>query len=165
MLALIDPRRAIAMPNVRFAGFAVVLALALPSPIRADADPGARLVERLQAFLAGASRNDAAVHERFWAEDLVYTSSSGERFGKTEIMQGLSDAPPGDPSERPSYRGEDVDVRMLDGAAVVTFRLVAEMPGGSVQAYFNTGVFRRDNGQWRAFAWQATRIPENGEAQ
>jgi len=156
-----------AVPDLRIAGLGLAIALLLAPVSGADGgqDPTSGLTERLHAFLAGASRNDAAVHERFWAEDLVYTSSSGERFGKTEIMQDLSDAQPTDPSERPSYRGEEVDVRVLDGVAVVTFRLIAEMPGGSVRAYFNTGVFRRDEGQWRAFAWQATRIPENGEAQ
>ena len=32
------------------------------------------LTGMLNEFLAGASINDAAAHDRFWAEDLVYTS-------------------------------------------------------------------------------------------
>ena len=44
------------------------------------ADDDAQLRLLLNEFLAGASVNDVAMHERFWAEDLVYTSSGGERF-------------------------------------------------------------------------------------
>jgi hypothetical protein len=28
--------------------------------------------------------------------------------------------------------------------------------------YFNTGTFRKRDGEWRAVAWQATRIPSEG---
>src|SRR6476619_5826110 len=33
----------------------------------------------LSVFLTGASHNDAAIHDRFWADDLIYTRSSGIR--------------------------------------------------------------------------------------
>jgi hypothetical protein len=149
------------MPLTRLSSLAVVLALTLPSPGSADEDAAAGLIDRLHAFLDGASRNDAAVHDRFWAEDLVYTSSAGERFGKAEIMQGLADAPAVDAAALPRYRGEDVHVEFERDFAVVTFRLVADLPDGARAQYFNTGVFRRSDGQWRAFAWQATRIPDD----
>ena len=42
------------------------------------------LTKLLHEFLAGASRDDAAMHDRFWAEDLIYTGSSGRRIGKDE---------------------------------------------------------------------------------
>jgi hypothetical protein len=35
---------------------------------------------------ADESRNDAAAHERFWAEELIYTGSSGKRIGKADIL-------------------------------------------------------------------------------
>lgn len=147
------------MPLYRLSSLALVLALTLPSPGSADEDAAAGLIDRLHAFLDGASRNDAAVHDRFWAEDLVYTSSAGERFGKAEIMQGLADAPPVDAAALPRYRGEDVHVELERGLAVVTFRLVADLPDGARAQYFNTGVFRRTSDGWKAFTWQATRIP------
>ena len=56
----------------------------------AEGPDTAELNRMLNECLAGASVNDAAAHDRFWAEDLIYTSSNGERFGKAEIMQGLS---------------------------------------------------------------------------
>lgn len=31
------------------------------------------LTKLLNDFLAGAGRNDVAMHDRFWADDLIYT--------------------------------------------------------------------------------------------
>lgn len=132
----------------------------------AGADPDEReLRELLDAFMAGASANDADVHDRFWAEDLVYTSSSGERFGKTRIMEGLAGA--GTADEEPSvvYSARDVDVRLFGELAVITFQLVAVEPsraqaGEDTRYFFNTGVFEKRDGRWRAVAWQATRAAE-----
>lgn len=115
------------------------------------------LRQLLDEFLAGASVNDAAVHDHFWAEDLVYTSSAGERFGKARIMQGLSDSDAPTSQASPTYAARDTQIRVFDDTAVITFRLIAEMPDVEPQQYFNTGVFRRHNGQWQAIAWQATR--------
>jgi len=121
------------------------------------------LHELLDAFLAGASENDIETHDRFWAEDLVYTSSAGERRGKPEIMARLANAPTSPTQPLPSYRGEDVAIRVFGDLAVITFRLVAEFPDGDVGQYFNTGVFRRSDGNWKAFTWQATEIPKTTE--
>lgn len=115
--------------------------------------------ELLDAFLAGASTNDIEVHDRFWAEDLVYTGSNGQRRGKPETMAGLAAASAADVAKRPTYRGEDVNIRVFDDLAVVTFKLVAETAGETTGEYFNTGVFQQRDGQWKAFTWQATRIP------
>lgn len=120
------------------------------------------LVALLDEFLAGASRNDIAVHQRFWSDDLVYTSSSGERFGKADIissMQGAGADETGAPAME--YGREALLVRVYDDMAVITFRLVgthqAEPP--TVVRFYNTGVFLLRDGQWRAIAWQATKIP------
>jgi hypothetical protein len=141
-------------------------ALLLAGATAAAAGPSAderQLTALLHDFLAGASRAEAAAHERFWDEDLVYTSSAGERFGKAEILDGLRAA-----AESPdatdaaaattTYRAEDIRVRVYGDAAVVAFRLVGEDAAGGVMQYFNTGTFLRRAGEWRAVAWQATRI-------
>ena len=72
-------------------------AYAQTSPVATDAD---EITKMLNEFLSGASRNDASVHDRFWAEDVIYTGSTGKRRGKTEIMNDVRSAPapkPGDP--------------------------------------------------------------------
>lgn len=113
----------------------------------------------LDAFLAGASRGDVVVHERFWDDDLVYTSSAGTRTDKQSILDSMAGT---EPTDNPSlvYSAENVDIRVYGEFAVVAFVLVAtpqsETEDASINYYFNTGTFREQDGQWRAIAWQAT---------
>jgi ketosteroid isomerase-like protein len=138
--------------------FCGVLGLVLA--ITARADDRDALAEMLDWFLATVT--EPATHERFWADDLVYTSSDGSRFGKAAILEGLGDDGP--VAEGPAYAATEVDIRMYGDTAVLAFRLVAS-PGGKAGSqeermeYFNTGTFLKRDGEWRAVAWQATRIP------
>lgn len=135
----------------------LALCLGWPAPaFTAEADE-AELRALLGSFLDGASRSDRATHARFWAEDLVYTSSAGLRFGKAAILDGLPPEPTPGPAR---YGAEDVNVRIEGDIAVVTFRLVATVDEDSRDTFFNTGVFRKKDGEWRAFTWQATREAE-----
>ncbi len=125
-----------------------------------EAPAAVELTALLKAFLDGASRNDIAVHERFWADELIYTGSSGRRVGKADILRELRAAPstkPGDPL--PVYSAEEVHVQQYGDTAVVTFRLVARTPGHADASYYNTGTFVRRQGVWQVIAWQATRRP------
>lgn len=138
---------------------ALSLVAAWVSTAGAGDDETARLSALLDAFLAGASINDIGAHQRFWADDLVYTSSAGSRFGKADIIDGIraAEAESAD-AEAAVYSAEDVDIRVYGVAAVVAFRLVGTS-AGTVQQYYNTGTFLKRDGEWRAVAWQATRIP------
>lgn len=135
----------------------VLLMLAPLAAHSAVADEQAELERTLHAFLAGA--NEREVHETFWAEDLIYTGSSGARFGKAAILAGFDEVPETDEAV-PTYGGEDVTIRVYGELAVVTFRLTADQDGVRIGEYFNTGVFRKEGETWKAFTWQATRIPE-----
>ena len=132
----------------------ILAAMLMHSAVASDVD---EITALLQDFLANSHRE--AAHERFWAEDLVYSSSSGLRFGKAEIMEGF------DASEEPqvTYSGEEVDVRLYGDTAVVAFKLVGRptdtASGAEVLYYFNTGTFLKRDGVWRVVAWQATKIP------
>ncbi|HEU0175480.1 MAG TPA: nuclear transport factor 2 family protein [Blastocatellia bacterium] len=143
---------------------ALMLALNLQAQTAPDADELTRL---LKEFLAGASRNDSATHDRFWAEDLIYTSSSGRRIGKADIMRDVRSAPapkPGDPTT--TYAAEDIRIQQYGDVAIVAFRLVGktEKDGKSVVAnYLNNGTFLKRNGKWQAVSWQATKMPRSGE--
>lgn len=147
------------MNVVRTRLLATALALVAQGAPAAVADDHAELERLLHAFLAAA--NERPIHETFWAEDLIYTSSSGERFGKPEILAGF-DEPDAEGPSPPSYGAEDVTVRVMDDLAVITFRLTADEAGKRVGEFFNTGVFRRAGDSWAAFTWQATRIPDGG---
>ncbi|NBC26498.1 MAG: DUF4440 domain-containing protein [Bacteroidetes bacterium] len=113
----------------------------------------------LNEFLDGASSNDTEMHDRFWAEDLVYTGSAGNRITKEDIMTGLDEAEQPAEGETPRYGAEDVQIKVYYDAAIVAFRLTADAIDGRTE-YYNTGTFLKRDGVWRAVAWQATRIPE-----
>lgn len=145
------------------------LLLAFAGGLRAETAPdSATLTKLLQDFLAGAGRNDAAMHDRFWADDLVYTSSSGRRMGKADIMKEVrADGAPKSDEPPTVYTAEDIRIQQYGDTAIVAFRLVAtadEKGKPTVNLYLNTGTFLRRNGEWRAVAWQATVLPKKEEA-
>jgi ketosteroid isomerase-like protein len=149
-------------------GRALVIATALwiATPRFAPCQPAeeaAKIEALLAAFLAGASRNDAAVHDRFWAESLVYTRSTGRRIGKTEIMKEVRAAPPAGPGvSHTRYSAEDVRIQQFGDTAVVTFRLQGRSEADGREElveFLNTGTLAKREGRWQAVAWQATRVP------
>lgn len=146
----------------RFAAVLAGLLFAAGSAIAAAPDSVA-LSTLLTRFLDGAGRNDVAMHERFWADDLIYTGSSGRRIGKPQLMRDVREAPaarPEDPVTR--YTAEEVRIQQYGASAIVAFRLVATTvtpDSTSVGRYLNTGFFLKRKGEWRAAGWQATKVP------
>ena len=128
----------------------------------ATAPAAAELTKLLNEFLAGASRNDVAAHERFWADDLIYTRSAGLRVGKAEILENARSGPAAAAAQPTAYSAEDIRIQQYGDTAIVAFRLVGTEGSGDsavVTNYLNTGTFVRRNGEWRAVAWQSTRVP------
>jgi len=138
-----------------------------PGALASDADD---LTAMLHEFLAGASVGDIFAHDKFWSEDLVYTSSNGTRTNKAAIIEGMGQAVDADDSDDsgPSviYTGEDVQVDVYGTTAIVAFKLVGTPQGddgAAVAYYFNTGTFLKRDGAWQVVAWQATKIPDEEE--
>ena len=120
------------------------------------ADDKAELTALLSEFLDGATRNDAAIHNKYWADELIYTSSGGTRFGKAELMQSVTSRGLLKAEEIDTvYDSEDVRIMQHGDTAVVAFVLVARA-GVDTKRYLNSGTFVRRNGQWQAVNWQAT---------
>src|SRR5256885_15429973 len=142
------------------------IAPALPAQTAPDA---AELTKLLQDFLAGASKNDIAMHDRFWADELVYTSALGRRKGKADIMRELREETKATPKPEEGtavYTAEDIRVQQYGDTAIVAFRLVANIDKAgtkTVANYFNTGTFLKRNGKWQGIAWQATAVPKASE--
>lgn len=134
---------------------------ALPAP---DAP---ELTALLKEFLAGASRNDLAIHERFWADDLIYTASAGRRIGKADILREVRAESASPPVGEPTiYSAEDIRIQQYGSTAIVAFRLVGTTKRGDkteVANYLNTGTFLKRDGRWQAVSWQATKMPPAGE--
>lgn len=147
----------------------LLLACCVVLPAWAGEAPDAEeLTVLLHEFMTGASKNDLKAHDRFWSDDLVYTSSTGDRYGKQDIIDALVEALDADEQGADvTYLAENIRVQQYGDAAVIAFRLIgvthdAEDSGRPrVDNYFNTGTFIRHDGDWRAVAWQATRIPDD----
>lgn len=143
----------------------VLILLALTCGRCAETAPDApELTQLLQDFLAGAGRNDAAVHDRFWADDLIYTASAGRRIGKADILREVrEEGPPKPGDETTVFTAEDIRIQQYGDTAIVAFRLVGttDKEGKkTITHYLNTGTFLKRDGKWRAVAWQATKMPE-----
>lgn len=135
----------------------------LPGQALADDHSGAvehEVTQTLERFLYGASVNDAAIHDSFWAEDLVYTSSSGHRFGKPDLMEGVHES--GEIEEADVeiwYEAEDIATKTVGETVILTFTLVAMPAAGNdepVQRFFNSGVLVQMDDRWQALNWHAT---------
>ncbi|HEY4282401.1 MAG TPA: nuclear transport factor 2 family protein [Chthoniobacterales bacterium] len=145
-------------------------ALASPSGVTAassSAPDGAELTQLLKDFLAGASRNDIALHERFWADDVIYTSSSGKRRGKADILSDVrkESATPAT-NEKTVFSAEEIRIQQYGDTAIVAFRLVGTTTkAGKTETlrYLNTGTFLKRNDKWQVVAWQATKMPVDAE--
>jgi ketosteroid isomerase-like protein len=136
-------------------------AIQSPSP----APDAAELTQLLKDFLAGASKNDIAAHERFWAEDLIYTSSFGKRRGKADILRDVKSENSSTPasSEQTTFTAEDVRIQQYDTTAIVAFKLVGTTVKDSKvekSYYLNTGTFLKRDNKWQVVAWQATKMSD-----
>jgi len=118
----------------------------------------------VREFLAHVG--DPAMHDRFWADDLMYTSAGGVFRTKAQILASMkgqsagSAAPSKDAAE--SYSAEDMTVHDFGTMAVAAFRLVRHAAGKD-ESFRNTGTFLFRNGKWQVVGWQATRIAEKTE--
>src|SRR6267143_3075631 len=90
-----------------------LLSLSMMCGLRAQIAPdAAELTKLLKDFLTGAGRNDAAMHERFWADDLIYTASAGRRVGKADILREVrGEGPPKPGGEITVYNAEEIRIQ------------------------------------------------------
>ncbi|MFL6468452.1 MAG: YybH family protein [Pyrinomonadaceae bacterium] len=128
------------------------------------APDSAELTHLLNEFLAGAGKNDAVMHDRFWADDLIYTRSAGVRTNKEELMKGVRSAPPKREGDSTTvYTAEDIRILQYGNTAVVAFKLVSNTTKAdgtkTTGNNLNTGTFVKRKGEWRAVAWQSTVVP------
>jgi len=150
--------------NVRFTIPLLVVLFSVSAAAQTAAD-APELSKLLNEFLAATT--DPAMHERFWADDLIYTRSAGRRISKSEVLRDVRSAPspqPGDP--KTVYSAEDIRIQQYGDTAVVAFRLVGttiSAAGTQVARFLNSGTFVRRNGKWQVVNWQSTRIPRTEE--
>ncbi len=145
--------------SVVLAAFFALCSGPLAQAQQEDAKTTKEITELLVDFLT--HNEQRAVHDRFWAPDLIYTSSAGKVSKKPDIMKSMdadNDAKTAsDKGPKATYAAEDIVVRAYGNMAALTFRLVANNPDGNKAYYRNSGTFLRRNGKWQAVTWQATK--------
>jgi hypothetical protein len=124
------------------------------------------VLEALEAFLAAAASGDKKVFESFFADDVIYTGSSGARMDKAAVMKSIG-ARLGN-GAKVAYRAEDITVHPYDNTVIVNFRMAVdgEHRGRRETLYFrNTGTFLKLRGKWQVVAWHATQaMPDGAES-
>jgi Domain of unknown function (DUF4440) len=132
----------------------------------------AEITMLLNDFLKPGSNDKAETHERFWADDLVYTSAMGVVRSKADILKsfkpsdakpaaGSTTAAPAAPTAPTVFSAEDIVVRPYSAngdVAALTFRLVTREANGATTYYRNSGTFLWRGGRWQAVTWQATKV-------
>jgi Domain of unknown function (DUF4440) len=155
-------------PARRFLLLSVLSCLVAPSAAYAAEENPQRtrteIAAMLTTFLTPAVNNSSAGHERFWADDLVYTSSKGKVMSKADIMKSFAGDSQGEAGKKanpgPVFSAEDILVRPYGDMAALTFRLVEHDPDGKISYFRNSGTFLLRKGKWQAITWQATRVAE-----
>ena len=123
-----------------------------------------QVTERVRNFLANVPKNDPAVFQDFFADDVIYTRAVGVTIAKADIIKNIDVRAANEPQA--TYEADDFTVHPYGETAVVNFRLIMHNTenGKASTAYFrNTGTFLKRNGKWQAVAWQATRVPETSK--
>src|SRR6266568_5942278 len=114
-----------------------ICAVLLPL-LSAAADTGTEIASLLDEFLAKV--DDPAMHDRFWADDLVYVGAGGAVRSKAEIMKSVTEeaakakADSAKKDDSASYKAEDVKIRQYGDVCVLNFRLAAS--SGNTTSYY-----------------------------
>jgi hypothetical protein len=140
----------------------ILVITALSAAAQKEAPAAAELKRLVNEFLSRA--DDPAMHEIFWADDVIYTRSTGVRTNKDEILKGMRSAPARKPTDpKTKYWAEDVLIHQYGDTAVVSFKLMIEetQSNGTVglKNNLNTGTFLKRGGKWQVIAWQSTIAP------
>lgn len=139
-----------------------MMAMAQAAKSATSQDPVVQQVtQRVRDFLANVPKNDPAVFQDFFADDVIYTRATGLTVTKADILKNIDVRAASDPQA--TYEADDFTVHPYGEMAVVNFRLIAHNTenGKPTTAYYrNTGTFLKRSGKWQAVAWQATKAPE-----
>jgi uncharacterized protein (TIGR02246 family) len=123
-----------------------------------DTDEITKAVAALDNERADAQmERDFATLDRILADDLTYIHASGMVQGKTEFIADLKS------NKRiyKSIKNSDVNVRVLEGAAVVTARSDLQIVHDGKENDLSvriTEVYAKRNGSWQLIAYQSTRV-------
>ncbi|MGI9103819.1 MAG: nuclear transport factor 2 family protein [Terriglobales bacterium] len=157
----LDLRATLSGMPVAIALLAIALSGSAPAQTANTSPTAKQLTSLLNEFLDAAGRNDRAVFDRFFADDVIYTRSAGVTVDKAEIMKNVGNRE--DAGGKNTFSADDVTIHDYGTTAIVNFRLTAktEKDGKTETSHYrNTATFLKRNGRWQVVAWQATKVPE-----
>lgn len=140
-----------------------IVAACFSFPVQAQETSAEKdVIKLLHEFLNKV--DDPAMHDRFWADDLIYTSGKGVKRSKADIMKSMreSSAKSGKPSAEgtSTYDAQDITTHVYPRMVVLNFRLVQHLQKQGqpeeTHTFRNTGIFLQRDGKWQVVAWQAT---------
>ena len=132
-----------------------------PGPGAQDTGTIQQVTQLVRNFLSNVPKNDPAVFQEFFADDVIYTRATGLTVAKADILRNIGVRAANDPQM--TFEADDFTVHPYGEMAVVNFCLIAHNTedGKPTTVYYrNTGTFLKRNGKWQAVAWQATKAPE-----
>jgi ketosteroid isomerase-like protein len=153
------------LPSISWAQGTVAPAAQAVAVSPSDTAVVRQLTQMVRDFLADVPKGDRATFDTFFADDVIYTRSSGVTVDKAEILKNIGVRAATQPQA--TFEADGFTVHAYGDAAVVNFRLVMHdlVNGKPATVYFrNTGSFLKRQGKWQVVAWQATRVPETTEA-
>src|ERR1051326_2451139 len=132
---------------------------------RNDVSSMRSILVMLRDFLSGVAKGDRQACETFFADDVIYTGSTGRAMDKSQVMKMIGSDPNG---SKAIYRAEDITVHPYENMAVLNFRMVVDndVDGYRETSYFrHTGTFLKRSGRWQVVAWHATEITQGEHAE
>ena len=117
----------------------------------------AQLVE-LERQSEALAKEDAAVRNRLWSDDLVFTSPNGHMTNKTQRLAGQK---PSAQSAQLANINDEVKVRVYGNTAVVTVLSTWKGKAGTQEfsdQYQATHVWVKQRGKWQLVAAHVTPV-------
>ncbi|MGH9844164.1 MAG: nuclear transport factor 2 family protein [Blastocatellia bacterium] len=108
-----------------------------------------------QQWVDALVKADAAALEKIYADDLIYTHSSGTVDTKASYIDSLKTGK----AKYESIERDDVKVRFYGDTAIVTCRSVIKVNKNTIPARY-IHVYVKQKGAWRMAAHQTTRLAQ-----
>jgi len=118
------------------------------------ADPTELIKQAAEGWQQGAIKQDAAMLQRFLADDLQYAHAGGQKQTKDQYIAAVLKGPP----RYESFTFSDLNIRFYGKTAVLTGYCDVKMIGRDSFRVRTLQVYTESNGQWQMAAHQSTRM-------
>ena len=118
------------------------------------ADPAAGVREATEGWRQGTIKQDKAALDRFLADDLTYSHSSGLTQTKAEYIAAVTKGP----SHYESFGESGTKITVYGNTAVLTGFVDVKAPGREAYRVRTLEVYVQNQGRWQMAAHQSARV-------